>query len=447
MVENIEPKPGEIWAITGASESGHSDFLRRFMSRNSVWISYKHPFRNLSNTTELYYQQRFNSCDSEDSMTVSEYLDAASQGHDLPDRLVGHIRHVLQLEPLMGEQLIKLSNGETRKVLIAEAWTKQPEMLLLDHPLTGLDVASRSSFNGILKEIAASGRTILMASGPYDIPDAASHVVVMRSGEVVEVCERERFDPAKFNLVRDIVIDTDLLEILLANRNKTTFHKIISMSHVSISYDGRRILNDIDWEVLPGQRWALTGPNGAGKSTLLSLVMADNPQAYANDIILFDRKRGSGESIWDIKRETGFVSPEFYQYFPMEAQCIHVIESGFFDTVGLFRPSRPELEAICLQWMKLFHIETYGMRSFSMVPPDVQRLCLLARALVKNPSLLVLDEPTQGLDTSQQKFFVRLIDEICGLCEVTMIYVSHYREHIPSCVNRELKLENGGRIS
>ena len=114
----------------------------------------------------------------------------------------------------------------------------------------------------------------------------------------------------------------------------------------------KKFLKNVDWQIKQGERWALLGPNGAGKSTLLSLINGDNPQAYANDIILFDRKRGTGESIWDIKSKTGFVSPELYQYFPTDNSCLQVIESGFYDTMGLFRPSDPKKSAIALRWMK-----------------------------------------------------------------------------------------------
>jgi molybdate transport system ATP-binding protein len=196
-----------------------------------------------------------------------------------------------------------------------------------------------------------------------------------------------------------------------------------------------------------GERWALSGPNGAGKSTLLSLVNGDNPQAYANNIILFDRKRGSGESIWDIKKEIGFVSPELFQYFPTDSSCLHVIESGFYDTVGLFRQTDRVKENICLQWMNLMHIPQYANKLFSMIPASAQRLCLLARALVKNPALLILDEPSQGLDTSQQQFFTRLIDEICTHSNVTVVYVSHYEHHIPDAVTKHLRLVSGKVVS
>jgi molybdate transport system ATP-binding protein len=444
MVPTIVLQAGEIWALTGYRVADTAGYLRRWLDRDAAWVSARHAFRNLSNTTDLYYQQRYNSYDAEDSMTVRQYLDEAGSAHD--PSFLSHIEEVLQLSPLLDEQLIKLSNGETRKVMIAEAWAKRPMKLLLDHPFTGLDAGSRERLPALLREIASTGTTVLLATDPQDIPEDVDRVAIINGNAVEKIMDRKDYQPGLIQAGVDIPLDKEKLSLLLEGRKPAEFSTILRMRDVSIEYQGRRILDQINWEVLPGERWALTGPNGAGKSTLLSLVVGDNPQAYANDITLFDRRRGTGESIWDIKRHTGFVSPEFYQYFPTQTLCMHAIESGFFDTVGLFRASDPALEAICSAWMKMLGIAAHAWKPLNQVSPDVQRLCLLARALVRNPALLVLDEPTQGLDPAQQQFFVQLVDAICGLSDVTLLYVSHYREHIPSAVTHELRLDNGKMV-
>jgi molybdate transport system ATP-binding protein len=349
----------------------------------------------------------------------------------------------LNLSYLLDEQLIKLSNGETKRLLIASSLIKNPSILVLDHPLTGLDINTRNEFSYLLKDIVHSGILVLIATDPFEMPEAITHVAVMHKGKIIHKTERINYKPADFNFHHHIKVNITELKDLISFHHSSTFNKIIQMKDVTVEYDGRKILDHINWHVKQSERWALSGPNGAGKSTLLSLVNGDNPQAYANDIILFDRKRGSGESIWDIKKEIGFVSPELYQYFPTDSSCLHVIESGFYDTVGLFRPTDPDKENTCLRWMRLMHIDQYSNKLFSTIPAGAQRLCLLARALVKNPTLLILDEPSQGLDTSQQQFFTHLIDDICSISNVTVIYVSHYEHHIPKAVTRRLQLDNG----
>jgi molybdate transport system ATP-binding protein len=431
---------GQTWAIVGDSSSGPSALLERITGEAVELVSFRHHFKNLSNTTDFYYQQRFNSSDSEDSQTVKEYLLAVQTSGYWNS---GNVIKYFHLQPLLDEQVIKLSNGETKKLLIASALVKNPDVLVLDHPLTGLDSGTRNEFSKLLKHIAESGILIIIATDPWEIPETVTHIAVMYDQKVCNSMERTSFNPGDFNFVHPTPLPLNELKELITHHQNKNFNIILEMKNVTVEYDGRKILNDINWTVKQGEKWSLSGPNGAGKSTLLSLANGDNPQAYANNIILFDRKRGTGESIWDIKRQTGFVSPELFQYFPMDSFCMHVIESGFYDTVGLFRPADPEKESICMRWMNILHLGQYSNTLFSRVPSDVQRLCLLARALVKNPALLILDEPTQGLDTSRQQFFIKLIDNICSISNVTLIYVSHYVQHIPSAVTMHLRLENG----
>jgi len=431
----------QLWAFVGDSDSGHSSLVNSITGKTVENVSLKHQFRNLSNTRDFYYQQRFNSSDSEDALTVQQHLENISKNEGFWN--INKVISTFHLKKLLHEQVIKLSNGETKRLLIASALIKNPAIITLDHPLTGLDTNTRKEFNNMLQHISASGILVIIATNPIEIPEAITHVAVMQNEKVIFKDEKRNYNPTHFNFDHNLQIDRLALNDLLCFSETMTYSTIIKMSNVNVEYDGRKILHNINWHVKQGERWALTGPNGAGKSTLLSLVNGDNPQAYANDIILFDRQRGSGESIWDIKKQTGFVSPELYQYFPTESSCMHVIESGFYDTIGLFRPTDAGKEEICKRWMKMMNIERFAHRLFSMVPSGAQRLCLLARAIVKNPTLLILDEPTQGLDISQQQFFTQLVDEICSQSNVTVVYVSHYEHHIPKVVNKRIQLNNG----
>ncbi len=475
---NFNINKGEHWALVGESGSGKSallqtiagrfnivggtihhhyfeDFLKQYPDDNAhltyhkliALVSPKHSFRNLSNTTEFYYQQRFNSSDSEDAPTVEAYLSGIepelhAERVWTPERVIER----LKLQPLRHKQLIKLSNGETKRLLIAAALLKHPALLLLDNPLTGLDVQSRAGFNGIINEIIASGISIVMATSPGEIPDDITHVAVLHEGKIINQLPKSDFKSRMVSIPETAKIDTDELKNLLALTRNRNFDYVVKMKQVNIRYGENQVLHNVDWTIKQGEHWALLGPNGAGKSTLLSLINGDNPQAYANDIVLFDRKRGCGESIWDIKNKIGFVSPELHQYFPTENNCLQVIESGFYDTLGLFRPSQPQKAAIALRWMKLLELEADAQRPLKSISSSKQRLILLARALVKSPTLLIFDEPCQGLDAHQQQHFKHVVDAICSLGNTTLIYVTHYQHEIPDSVSLVLRLEKGKRV-
>lgn len=225
------------------------------------------------------------------------------------------------------------------------------------------------------------------------------------------------------------------------------FDEIVEIQSGRLQYGNRIILDNINWKIAKGERWSISGHNGAGKSTLISLITGDNPQAYANNIKLFGRKRGSGESIWEIKKKIGFVSPELFQYFPQETTVAQAVESGLYDTIGLYRTPVMENESLILAVMNALGIGDYAMNRLQQVATSVQRLTLIARALVKYPPLLILDEPCQGLDPNQTEQIKHLIDELCRQTHISLIYVSHYADEIPASVNRQLVLENGKMVT
>lgn len=476
---NFSVNRGENWALIGESGSGksalllmiagklhisagnihyyfHEDYLQEHRSDDAHltfhkligFVEPRHHFRNLSNTSDFYYQQRYNSSDSEDALTVEEYLGSIKHYSETPGYWnLPRVMQMLDLEILKTKQLIKLSNGETKRLLIAAALIKNPVILLLDNPLTGLDVKTRAEFNQIIADIISSGITVIMATSPFEIPAPITNVAVLKDGAISQQMLARDFNSSTFAKVDKGSLDLEELSALLNISPIPSYEWVVRMNNINITYGEKEILKNVNWQIRQGDHWALLGPNGAGKSTLLSLVNGDNPQAYANDIILFDRKRGTGESIWDIKSKTGFVSPELYQYFPTDNSCLQVIESGFYDTMGLFRPSDPKKSTIALRWMKALEIDRYARVMLKNIPASAQRLCLLARALIKNPTLLIFDEPCQGMDLHQQLHFKMLVDTICELSNVTLIYVTHYQNEIPDSVDKVLRLDKGEVVS
>ncbi|HEY4327146.1 MAG TPA: ATP-binding cassette domain-containing protein, partial [Mucilaginibacter sp.] len=358
---NFNVNKGENWALIGESGSGKSALLQTIAGRFNITggtINYhffddfsknetptdnyftfhkliaivesKHHFKNLSNTSEFYYQQRYNSSDSEDALTVDQYLHSITTTGKNAFWTFEKVTRLLSLDLLQDKQLIKLSNGETKRLMLAAALIKNPVLLLLDSPLTGLDVQTRSAFNSILNEIISSGITVIMATSAHEIPEGITHVAVLHDRMIGAQISKDEFNPEQFfPETKDEIDYTELKSLLNTGSANHAYQAMVRMNNVHIKYGEKVILDEINWKILPGERWALLGPNGAGKSTLLSLINGDNPQAYANDIVLFDKKRGTGESIWDIKSKIGFVSPELHQYFPTDNSCLQVIESGY----------------------------------------------------------------------------------------------------------------------
>ncbi len=461
LLDNINLKigHGEQWAITGASGSGKSTLAKAIAGKifhrgevtfynpqeqkikaNILLIEQQHQFTNRSNVQQFYYQQRFNSSDAEDSLTVAEQFD----GSDQQQR--EYWINFFNLTPIIDKPLIQLSNGENKRLQLAKAMTESPSLLILDNPFVGLDKAGRSTLQEGLNKIVQAETKILLFANPEDLPSCITHLGIIEDGKII-------YSGPKNNApIQDATTDAGMvtpsplaLKNLYANSN-LAFQHAVEMRDVNIAYNGKKILSKFNWVIKKGERWCVTGPNGAGKSTLLSLISADNPQAYANEIYLFDRKRGTGESIWDIKKNIGYVSPELHLFFDLGITCQEAVASGLFDTIGLFRKPGPTETNIVLEWMEILGISAIREKRLNQLSLGEQRLVMLTRALVKSPPLLILDEPCQGLDSHQTARFKNTIDQICASTSTTLIYVSHYSQDIPSCITQHLQLQAGRKV-
>ena len=450
IFENVsfEIQKGKQYAIVGPSGSGKTALLLclagKYFYKGSirtrpgvaiVLVEQQHHFKNLSNTSSFYYQQRFNSMDAADAMTVQEYL------ADLDSSSIDYVFYeLLGIPKLLHKPLIQLSNGENKRVQLIRALMQNPDILLLDNPYLGLDIAARAGLNKILESIIKRGITLIAVTGAQLIPGIITDVIELREKNF-RLLNPAFYVPGDSIQLENKNIDKRLLDELVSEDG--IFDYAIKMKNVHVQYYDNVILDEINWEVKKGERWSLSGPNGAGKSTLLSLINADNPQAYANEIYLFDKRRGRGESIWDIKKKIGFVSPELHLFFDSSNTVFNVVASGLFDTIGLFRVVNEEQTTTITKWMKLLQVTHFSNQLLKNLSLGNQRLVLLARALVKDPPLLLLDEPSQGLDGEQAQLLKNLVEQICEHSNKTLIYVTHLKEEIPSCVTKFTQLENG----
>ncbi len=454
-------QPGEQWSVTGSAGSGKTTLVHAIAGMHHYTgnisfngqatqrphiavVEQQHRFKNLSNTSDFYYQQRYNASDSENTLTLSEALDLKNHHREILSSgiSVAEIPRLLHIEQLMQKPLIQLSNGENKRLQIAKAILSEPELLILDNPFIGLDTDGRKILNIIISTISKSGVKIILVTAPTEIPDSITHVALLEKGKLISAARKKDFNSNNFAFPAAFRINRSLLEKL--DRSAwPEFEYAIKMVNVQVQYGDKKILKNINWEVKKGEHWSISGPNGAGKSTLLSLITGDNSKAYANEIYLFDKRRGSGESIWDIKKKIGYVSPEMHMYFDYSATCFETIASGLFDSIGLFRTLTEAHRTRVKQWISLFQLEGLENKLLSLLSAGEQRLVLLARALVKNPPLLILDEPCQGLDAEHVHQFKQIVNDVCEIFGTTLLYVSHYKEEIPECVTNFLRIENG----
>ena len=453
---NFCMEEGEHIAIIGRNGAGKSMFVDLLTGRHPAFpglvkYGFDEPYDNLKhisfrdtyggdNDRTYFLQQRWNQMEiDEETPTVGQKLEEAYQlaGEDTPARraLQRHIYELFHLEGLLDKYIILLSSGELRKYKLAASLFTNPRVLIMDNPFIGLDRETRDQLKELMAMLAQEQglQIILVLAKTDEIPSFITHIVEVKDMKVMSKCP-----------VKEFTVDD--LQFLRPSSSKnckpSTVNKdIISFNHVSIRYGARTILKDLDWTVRQGEHWSLSGQNGSGKSTLLSLVCADNPQSYACDISLFGHKRGSGESVWDIKKHIGYVSPEMHRSYKQNIPAIQIVASGLKDTVGLYAKPNEAERAQCRKWLDIFGISHLAERKFHEMSSGEQRLILVARAFVKEPSLLILDEPLHGLDDVNRRMVKDRVDEYCQDPEKTLIYVTHYQEELPHCIDHSLYLE------
>ena len=467
---NFEACDGEHIAIVGPNGGGKSMFVdmivgrhpllmhdpdydfspskKTLVSDNIKYITFRDTYGG-DNDRTYFLQQRWNQLEiDENTPVVKDKLEEAYQmaGEDTPERrnLQKHIYELFHMEHLLDKYIILLSSGELRKFKLASTLFAEPRVLIMDNPFIGLDADTRDQLKDLLKTLSEERalQIILVLSKSDDIPDFITHIVEVKDMHVMPKVTKEEYLNSR-EAIPAHVLDTEkekaIIDLPYSDRE---YHneEVVKMNKVCIRYGERTILKDLDWTVKNGERWALSGQNGAGKSTLLSLVCADNPQSYACDIALFGNPRGSGESIWDIKKHIGYVSPELHRSYQRDLPAIRIVASGLMDSVGLYVKPKEEDMEICRFWMSIFGLEGLEERGFLKLSSGEQRLVLLARAFVKDPELLILDEPLHGLDNRNRRLVKDVIEAFCKRKNKTMIMVTHYKEELPACIDNSIFL-------
>lgn len=405
---------------------------------NVKYITFRDSYGDSDAT--YYYQQRWNTHDIDETPIVCDLLPACADG-ELKDALYD----LFGVEAMLDKHIILLSSGELRKFQLTRTLLSGPRVLIMDNPFIGLDAKTRDLLHVLLRRLTEMTRlqVILVLSKTDDIPEFITHVIPVENRTCGDKISLQEYLHQRREVPAHVLPEEKRERILNLPYGENLYHAehIVDLNKVSIRYGDRTILKDLDWTVRCGEKWALSGDNGSGKSTLLSLVCADNPQSYACDIALFGRKRGSGESIWEIKKHIGYVSPEMHRAYLKNLPAIDIVASGLHDSIGLYRKMQEKDRAVCEWWMDIFGIADLKDRNFLQLSSGEQRMVLLARAFVKDPELLILDEPLHGLDMWNRRLVKDVIEAFCERKDKTMIMVTHYREELPAVITNALYLK------
>jgi molybdate transport system ATP-binding protein len=382
----------------------------------------------------------------------------------------GQIADLLEIGPLLQKNITSLSTGEMRKTLIARALIKAPKLLILDEPFDGLDETARRSLSESINHLMTdSVRVILVVHRLEEIVPNITHVLFIKEGQLFMQGPKEYLLTSEnisqlygcpLELERDngrylVSFGKDegkpLATAPMAGERDAKAPEIlpdilIEMRDTTVQYHGLTVLNHLNWVMRRGENWAILGPNGSGKSTILKLILGDNLQGYANQVILFGRQKGTGETLWEIKKRIGAVSSELQVQYRKKMSAYDVIASGFYDSIGLYQYPTQDQKKTVDQWIRLLWIEDIARQPFHQLSYGQRRMILLARAMVKSPALLIVDEPCHGLDIPNRKRVLDILERI-GHTHTNLLYVTNHKEEILDCVTHVMRLQKGKVLS
>jgi molybdate transport system ATP-binding protein len=373
---------------------------------------------------------------------------------------------LLEIEPLIEQPITSLSTGEMRKALIARAWVKSPKLLILDEPFDGLDEASRRSLADSINHLmTAPVRVILVVHRLEEIVSNITHVLLVKSGRLfLQGPKKEILTSQKISQLYGcglnieekngryrVIYGAGEMDSLARDLPDVENHLeapeiLIEMKETTVQYDGRTVLDQLNWVMRRGENWAILGPNGSGKSTILRLILGENLQGYSNEISLFGKRKGTGETLWEIKKRIGAVSAELQVQYRKKMSAFDVLASGFYDSIGLYQYPTPKEKEIVEQWIRVLRIDDISREPYHHLSYGQKRMILLARAMVKSPLLLIVDEPCHGLDLLNRKRVLEILEQI-GRTRTNLLYVTNHRDEILSCVTHVMRIHKGKVVS
>ncbi|MGI1671438.1 MAG: molybdate ABC transporter ATP-binding protein ModF [Neptuniibacter sp.] len=432
------------WVITGTNGSGKSALsaiLAGYGNKLSGSIN------GLPERVELVsFEAQAELIERELKKDDADIMDVISEGtpvreileegkNDNPDfntTLLEELISKFKLEHMLERSFRKLSTGETRKIMLIRALVNKPGLLILDEPFDGLDVDSMAMLNELLASQVDTVPMVLVLNRFDEMPEFITHVAYTDKGQLhhtVDVNDKQAYDDL-YQLLHLKTTDLEVPETDDSDRPPALKPEdpLVRLSNIKVAYADNQVIDGLDWTINPGEHWQLSGPNGSGKTCLLNLITGDHPQCYTNDIYVFGMQRGNGETIWQIKQYIGYVSTSLQWEYRVSISLRNVIISGFHDSIGMYTKSSDKEKQVADQWLELLGMKDRADHPYNQLSFGDQRLLLIARAMVKHPTLLILDEPCLGLDDINRQLVLALIEKICASGDTTVLYVNHHAE-------------------
>ena len=449
---NWHIKQHQHWLITGANGAGKSALAAVLAGYGEILAGSTSGLP--PNIGWVSFEAQAQLIQAELKKDDADILDIISLGTP-----VREIIFTKEIDPIVAQDLIqkfelgyllerafrKLSTGESRKVMLIRALSCHADLLILDEPFDGLDQTSHTMLQDHLAHVVKHTPVVMVLNRFDEIPNFISHVAYVEDGELRHQVMRD--DTQAFNELYQLLhLKTTHLQVPLAQTDNAPpsldpQQPLVKLSNICIKHTDMVLIDHLDWCIQPNQHWQLSGPNGSGKTALLSLITGDHPQCYTNDIVVFGFQRGNGESIWQIKQYIGYVSTALQWEYRVGTSLRNVIISGFYDSIGLYSKSTDQQKHIANEWLALLGMQTRGDQPFNKLSYGDQRLLLIARAMVKHPPLLILDEPCLGLDDINRQLVLALIEKVCAAKETSVIYVNHHAQDRIAGIDHYLALE------
>lgn len=434
----FEASPGQFWCIIGQNRSGIDSFFSLLSPKHAktsgaeICLPKDMGIFSFAGQQEVFEQELKN-----DDTDFMDRLDPGTLArgfiHD-SDQYTEMIR-VFGMDHVLDQGYRQLSTGQTRKLLLLSRISSGSQWLLIQSPFDGLDKAGCGQLDLALDHCRACGMGILaFVYDPGDIPASATHIAVIENGHMTFQGSRQDILPRLFELQGQANFSADVNDLKPVETafsrdtvpGETPHSKeLVRLEDGHAGYSGSPVFSDLNLCIPAGEHTLVSGPNGCGKSTLLQVITGDHPACYRNRLWIFGTRRGTGESIWELKKRMGIVSTDLHRNYRVAGSVLDCVVSGLYDTIGLYQRPGPEDEKKALAWLERISLADKVQASFRTLSYADQRLALIARALIKLPDLLVLDEPTHGLDRANRNAILDFLGQVATEQLSTILYVSH----------------------